>query len=888
MLSEQRADRARPEELAGQSRTGTGVPMTRPMVIGAAAASESLETRINARAVTLTAGVAAVAIITTLLTAGRLASLAPATGLVTMGAAAGAGLCSTLLFARARVGGDARLRWMAWCYGTASMIMLLEVAGTGLFRSEAIVSGLTPSTSAWLGLLAQGAILVGALGAVIFPRASGWPRLAVTVGFMATAALVASERVAVPPLVDGLGRYTALHHQVLFVVSLVTLVALAVWERSVGRRASLPHAWVTVSLAFSLWSLLVLGFAGDRFGELWWASQVLELGQHGVLAAGLVGGLAKLVRVLDQHVAEIAEQNTLLAERERAIEEDRASLQLLITSGPVVMFRADRDLNVTYVSPNVAAALGYQPGDLTGGHMWADVVHMEDRTDANDRLRRAAEGIGSETTLRLRHADGTFRSTRMVVRPGPEREERAADPDDRARLLVSLLADSAVGSHLGEAAGPAFRDGSLLGYFIDVTDNVRLQDRLRHAKERADVANAAKSDFLSRMSHELRTPLTVILGYSELLEMDGVTEEQQESVEQIVKAGRHLLSLIEEVVDISRIEGGRLSLSIEQVGVSQAVDEVVALMRPMAAQRNVALTAGQGTTGCDTFVLADRQRLRQVLLNVLSNAIKYNRPGGKVALDCTTGENGRVRFEVSDTGRGIDEDKRWRLFRPFDRMGAEQTGEVGSGLGLALCKQLVEAMDGDIDVSSETGVGSTFWVELPTTHAPDGDAFPPPRPPVLSRIAPNPGAPGAVILYVEDNASNVQVAERILSYRPELTLLSVPQGERALELAVHHRPSLIFLDLHLPDIPGIEVLERLSGDLRTQDIPVVVVTADAAPAQVDHVLRAGARSALTKPIDITAFRNVVDQHCTAGPSAEHDGVGTDPTRFSPASVAADI
>ncbi|HEV8420410.1 MAG TPA: PAS domain S-box protein, partial [Actinomycetota bacterium] len=381
----------------------------------------------------------------------------------------------------------------------------------------------------------------------------------------------------------------------------------------------------------------------------------------------------------------------------------------------------------------------------------------------------------------------------------------------------------------------------------------RAKEEAERAKEEAERANRAKSEFLSRMSHELRTPLNAVLGFGQLLEMDNLNEEQGESVAQILKGGRHLLDLINEVLDIARIEVGRIALSLEPVAVDEAVLGAVDLIRPLATERGIRL--GTEISEPLGYVMADRQRLKQVLLNLLSNAVKYNRPGGSVTVRCVLAAGGWARVEVADDGPGIAPEYMSRLFTPFERLGAEGSGVEGTGLGLALSKRLVEVMGGTMEVESAPGRGSTFSVSLPDVEAPEAH---------LERD----GAQGLVlaaangegtILHIEDNPANLKLIERILSGLRGVKLLSAMQGSLGLDMARQHRPDVILLDLNLPDIQGQEVLGLLRADTRTKDIPVIVVSADATPEQLRNLRAAGAKAYLTKPLDVQRFLHVVDE-----------------------------
>ncbi len=392
--------------------------------------------------------------------------------------------------------------------------------------------------------------------------------------------------------------------------------------------------------------------------------------------------------------------------------------------------------------------------------------------------------------------------------------------------------------------------------FGDVTERKRADESIRAAKEAAENANRAKSEFLSRMSHELRTPLNSILGFSQILEMHDLEDRPRECVEQILKAGNHLLGLIDEVLDIARIEAGRLPLSPEPVLVSDSVHQALALVQPLADARSIALTFDR-PEGCRQHVQADRQRLHQVLLNLLSNAVKYNHDGGRVDVFCAKSRSGRLRLSVRDTGAGISKHDQTRLFAPFERLAATQSAVEGTGLGLALSKRLMEAMGGQIGVMSLPGEGSTFWIELPLAEAPE-DAMNRQEP--LCGIEVKHMQDQRTVLYVEDNLSNIRLMEHIASYRPQIKLMPAMQGRLGLELAREHMPNLILLDLHLPDLFGDQVLKELQADPKTSRIPVVMISADATPGQVQRLLTAGASAYITKPLNVEKILSLFDNY----------------------------
>jgi signal transduction histidine kinase/DNA-binding NarL/FixJ family response regulator len=394
---------------------------------------------------------------------------------------------------------------------------------------------------------------------------------------------------------------------------------------------------------------------------------------------------------------------------------------------------------------------------------------------------------------------------------------------------------------------------------------------LIEARDEALQATQAKNAFLSSTSHELRTPLNSVLGFTQLLQLSDLSPEDRDGVDRILTAGRHLLALINELVDIARIESGDFSLSVEPVSVQPLIREACQLMEPLAAQRGITIQHEQDDP--ELAVRADRQRLSQVLVNLISNAVKYNREGGAITVTCrVAAAAGQVSIAVSDTGPGIPAADLDRVFVPFERLGADQTAIEGTGIGLPLARAFAEAMSGTLTASSGPGQGSAFTLTLPRSQ----DMFPTPSAPAAPLLVPAASTDGVRhrILYIEDNPANIEVVSRFLRTRPNIALEQAATGQTGLEQAIRNPPDLILLDMHLPDLRGDEVLKRLKAEPATASLPIAILSAEAAPAIIRRMRDNGVISYLTKPLNLTELGQLIDANLA--PASAEPVTGTEP------------
>ncbi len=411
------------------------------------------------------------------------------------------------------------------------------------------------------------------------------------------------------------------------------------------------------------------------------------------------------------------------------------------------------------------------------------------------------------------------------------------------------------------------RDRRLQGVFAaarDVTERKRLDQvlqeknvELESARSVAEKANLAKSDFLSSMSHELRSPLNAILGFAQLMDSGSPlpTPAQKASIDQILQAGWYLLELINEVLDLALVESGKLSLSLEPMSLPEVLHDCQAMIEPQAQKSGIRIRFPEFDG--PYFVEADRTRVKQVLINLLSNAIKYNRTRGTVEVTCSANTAERIRISVQDTGEGLSQEKLAQLFQPFNRLGQEAGAEEGTGIGLVVSKRLVELMGGAIGAESTVGVGSVFWIELNSTAALQLDAG---THEALAPIQPRAqhGAALRTLLYVEDNRANMLLVQQLIARRPDMRLLSAGDGTHGIALARIHQPDVILMDINLPGISGTQALKILREDPVTAHIPVLAISANAMPRDIQKGLEAGFFRYITKPIKVSEFMAALD------------------------------
>jgi PAS domain S-box-containing protein len=517
---------------------------------------------------------------------------------------------------------------------------------------------------------------------------------------------------------------------------------------------------------------------------------------------------------------------------ELALGDSERRYRAFVEKSQVLTLLIDEKGLIGYASPAAQRLLGVLPEAMLGTDVF-DWAHPDDRDALRAELGKTIgfTNSGEESVCRARHADGSWRHL--------------------ALLANNCLGDAAVSGvvvNARDVSGRMRAEEALRRLNAELESHVQRRTReLEQARDEAETANRAKSEFLSRMSHELRTPLNAIVGFGRLLQADpalAAGERQRGWLHETLRAADHLLELINELLDLARIEAGQLPLHPSDFDVVALADECLGLVAPLAQERGVRLAPA--AAHAPVRVRADRLRLKQVLLNLLSNAVKHIGAGGHAWL-AIDGGGAAVRIVVGDDGPGLRPEQRARLFRAFERLNADRAAVDGTGIGLALSKRLVELMHGEIGVDSEAGAGSRFWVQLPRVGGQAPAEVPAAAPQAGLAL---PALRAATLVYIEDNAINLQLMQAKIELHPQLRLLGADLPEPGLALVHGASPDLVLLDIQLPGIDGYEVLRLLRADPATASIPVLAVSAYAMPADIERGLAAGFDDYLTKPFDL--------------------------------------
>ncbi|HEX2012790.1 MAG TPA: CHASE domain-containing protein [Roseateles sp.] len=591
--------------------------------------------------------------------------------------------------------------------------------------------------------------------------------------------------------------------------------------------AGLPQTLRTLSFAGRAWDIRVYAPQDllNSSGRGSWAFALV-----GLLCCALLGALLLTVTGRARRIEVLVGERTAALEHE-VQERERASAALLASeqrfrnifqNAPIGLCFTDLDGMPQEVNPQFCRMLGYTEQELLRMRSLS-FTHKDDR----------AEDVRLSRLLVAGKIDMYRRQKRYLARDGRVIHGRA---------LVSLLRD---------ARGEPQR---LVGVVEDITDQLKMQE-LEQAREAAEAASHAKNDFLSRMSHELRTPLNAMLGFTQLLEMDReqpLSERQRGWAAQVQQAGWHLLEMINDTLDLSRIESGSLKLDLQRQDLDELLDDTLALIEKPARQRGIAIRRALAPEA--RHAIGDATRIRQLLTNLLSNAVKYNVEGGQIELSSRLLPSGMLELSVADTGLGLSPTQLAELFQPFNRLGRERSGTEGTGIGLVICERLLELMGGGIKVSSAEGQGSTFSLQLPAAPAPLDDADS--MPAALDEPA---STTRRRIVYIEDNAVNVEVMRGILAQRSRLSLEVYGDGASGLAAVLADPPDLLLLDMQLPELDGLGVLQRLRAAPQCARLPVVAISANALPDQIARAQAAGVRQYLTKPVDVRELLALLDR-----------------------------
>ena len=725
--------------------------------------------------------------------------------------------------------------WFTWWLGDTAGILLVTPLIVAWLPCLIRKSVEKTSASHSIEMLLCFALLTGT-GALVFllPVANFWhgpPLIFVVTPFLLWAAFRFGQRGAT--------------------LALLLVSALSIYGATQGTgpfmRDSVHYSLLFLELFLAVTTLITLGIAATVNERLNAENALRELNEE--LEMRVQGRTADLAAANAQLTIEVAERQ----KTEKLLRTNEVILRQFVEHAPAAVAMFDQQMCYLTVSRRWMA--DYKLGDIEIiGRSHYDVFPeiSEDWKAVHQRcLAGAVETRDQDPFPRL---DGSIEWLRWEVRPWHSAPEQIGGIVMLTEVVTQRkqMAEAVQRSHDELEERVAERTVEL----------EQANQDLQKATRVADAANRAKSEFLSRVSHELRTPLNAIIGFGQLLESHQRDDEERESIDHILRAGHHLLALINDVLDITRIESDRLGFVLEPVNVSQITEETLGLIQHLTAKNGVQII-NEVPAQSDWHLMGDEQRLRQVLLNLLSNAVKYNRDGGQVTMSCELHETDSqtcVRLSVRDTGSGLKEDEMARLFTPFERLQAAQLGIEGTGMGLALSKSLIEGMGGTIGVSSVVGEGSTFWLELPQTAASSSIVAPEQTIADASFFSLQGLTP--TLLYIEDNLSNLELVRHMLNRKMKVNLLSAMRGKDGLEMARQHRPDLILLDLHLPDIEGDEVLRHLRADSQTRGIPVVILSADATPHQIKRLLQAGAENYLTKPLNLQRLLTVIQESLT--------------------------
>jgi PAS domain S-box-containing protein len=592
-------------------------------------------------------------------------------------------------------------------------------------------------------------------------------------------------------------------------------------------RESLVHS-ETVAFAGRQWQATISARPQDApdggGSEIWYFALA------GLLATGVLGALLLTVTGRAQRIELAVRERTAaledeVSERERtqaALRDSQQRFRNILNNVPIGVIYTDLQGSVKQANPRFCEMLGYSEIELQTLR-WEEYTHPDDVDEDNRLMRQLMRGEIPMFRRRKRY----IRKNRQAL---------------WVQCTVTLLRD------------PAGKPRRVVGVVEDISEHLRLE-AAESARELAEAANRAKSDFLSRMSHELRTPLNAMLGFAQLLELDRrspLADAQRPWVEQIQQAGWHLLEMINDVLDLSRIESGNLRLATQPLDLPDLLRACTAMVEADAKRRGIVVTM-KLADGANTL-LGDPTRTKQILTNLLSNAVKYNKDGGRIHIESRVLGSELAEITVTDTGLGMNAKQLGELFQPFNRLGRERSGQEGTGIGLVISKRLAELMHGSLKARSIEGEGSAFVLELPRLI--DADTVPS----ALQDVKPTePAYHQRIVHYVEDNETNVEVMRGVLSQRPQVRMDVSITGTEGLKAIRTSLPDLVLLDMHLPDANGIDLLHTLKADPATEHIPVVVVSADALAATIEAAVQAGAQSYLTKPVSVSELLQVVDE-----------------------------